>query len=325
MLQEVTIFEPQTSALAVELEGLADQAKAYAKASKSKSTLRSYRSDWRGFEAWCARVGLEPLPASATTVAGYATALATRGLRPSSICRQVSAIRFAHQGAGHETPTQSSAVKAVLSGIKRTLGTAVKRKAPATAEALAAMLDGLEHEPNRLKAIRDRAILCLGFAGALRRSELVALDVDDLDFAEEGLHVTIRFSKTDQEGEGQVVPIPHGSRLRPVEAVKAWLEAAGIESGAVFRGVNKGGSLASPRLSAYAVAVIVKTRAEAAGLDASIFSGHSLRAGFVTSALEHGADIFRVMDVTRHKEIKTLKCYDRRAKAFKDHAGAAFL
>ena len=154
---------------------------------------------------------------------------------------------------------------------------------------------------------------------------LVALDVADLEETPEGLHVRIKQSKTDQEGAGDFVSIPHGSRLRPVAAVKAWLEAAGITEGPIFRPIKKGGLLTLERLSDRSVAEIIKKRAEGAGFDPAIFSGHSLRAGFVTSALHYGADILRVMDVTRHREVSTLKTYDRRAKAFKQHAGEAFL
>jgi site-specific recombinase XerD len=179
--------------------------------------------------------------------------------------------------------------------------------------------------PPSLRGLRDRALLVLGFAGALRRSELVALDVEDLEETAEGLLVRIRRSKTDQEGAGDFVSIPHGSRLRPVAGVRAWLEAAGITEGPIFRSIKKGGSVTLERLSDRSVAHVIKQRAEAAGFDPSVFSGHSLRAGFVTSALHHGADILRVMDVTRHREVSTLKTYDRRAKAFKQHAGEAFL
>jgi len=179
----------------------------------------------------------------------------------------------------------------------------------------------LQDMPSDLRGLRDRGLLLLGFAGALRRSELVALDVSDLEETTEGMLVRIRRSKTDQEGVGDFVSVPHGSRLRPVAALKARLQAAGI----TFRSIKKGGLVTPERLSDRSVAEIVKKRMEAAGFDSAIFSGHSLRAGFVTSALHHGADILRVMDVTRHREVSTLKTYDRRAKAFKQHAGEAFL
>lgn len=227
-----------------------------------------------------------------------------------------------HRMASLEPPTNSEAIKAVLAGIRRSIGTAVTRKAPATAETIRAIVNDM---PSDLRGLRDRALLLLGFAGALRRSELVALDVADLEETAEGLHVQIKRSKADQEGAGDYVSIPHGSRLRPVAAVRDWLDAAGIAQGPVFRSIKKGGSVTLERLSDRSVAQIVKTRAKTAGFDPVIFSGHSLRAGFVTSALYHGADILRVMDVTRHREVSTLKTYDRRAKAFKQHAGEAFL
>jgi site-specific recombinase XerD len=177
-----------------------------------------------------------------------------------------------------------------------------------------------------LHGLRDRALLLLGFAGALRRSELVALDVADLEETAEGLLVHIGRSKTDQEGAGDFVSIPYGSKLLPVRALKDWIAAAGIIEGPLFRPIRKGGkAVEADRLSARAVAEIVKAYAHAVGLDAGAFSGHSLRSGFVTTALSHGADMLKVMDVTRHRQVNTLKAYDRRAKAFKQHAGDAFL
>jgi integrase len=167
--------------------------------------------------------------------------------------------------------------------------------------------------------------LLLGFAGALRRSELVALDVADLESDTDGVRVIIRRSKTDQEGAGDFVPIPNGTKLKLVAAILRWLEAASIAEGPIFRPITRGGTIGPQRLTDCSVAEIVKARAEAAGFDSRVFSGHSLRAGFVTSALAAGADILRVMDQTRHREMRTLKAYDRRAKAFKAHAGEAFL
>lgn len=152
----------------------------------------------------------------------------------------------------------------------------------------------------------------------------MALDVEDLERTPEGVFVHIAFSKTDQEGQGHQVAVPRGSKLKVFDALEAWLTAAGISGGAVFRQVAKGGRVLE-RLTDQSVALIVKRRAAAAGLDPKLFAGHSLRAGFVTSALENGADLLRVMDVTRHREVKTLKAYDRRAKAFQNHAGRGFL
>lgn len=297
-------------------------AHAYALAEKADATRRAYGSDFRDFTAWCGRMGAIPIPAPVEIVAAYLASIADHGLKASTITRRAAAIGYAHRLAGHEPPTHAEPVKAVLRGIRRRTGVAVERKAPATARALTGMLKRI---PDTLWGKRDRALLLLGFAAALRRSELVALHALDLERTPDGILVTIRRSKTDQEGAGHVVAVPRGSKLRPCEAVDDWLAAAGIDDGPVFRSIGKGGRVALEALSDRSVADIVKDRAKAAGLDPALFSGHSLRAGFVTSALEAGADLLRVMDVTRHTEVRTLKAYDRRAKAFRDHAGRGFL
>jgi integrase len=227
-----------------------------------------------------------------------------------------------HRAAGFEPPTRSEVAKAVLTGIRRSIGTAVTGKAPITAKGVHTILAEIPHD---LRGLRDRALLLIGFAGALRRSELLALGVSDIEEGSDGIFLRIRRSKTDQEGQGDFVSIPNGYKLRPVAALRNWLEAADITEGPIFRSIKKGGKLTTNRLTDRSVADILKKRSAAAGLDAKALSGHSLRSGFVTEALANGADLFRVMDVTRHRQVKTLKVYDRRAKAFQDHAGAAFL
>jgi integrase len=213
-------------------------------------------------------------------------------------------------------------VHAVLRGIRRRIGVAPVRKAPATAGAIGAML---EHVPDTLIGMRDRALLLIGFAAALRRSELAALHVSDLEMLEDGILLHIGKSKTDQEGEGVQIPIPRGGRLKAIEALEAWLAAAKIADGPVFVSIGKGARVSRKRLSDNAIGEIVKRYAAAAGFDPKLFAGHSLRAGFVTSALEADADIFKIMSQTRHKRVETLKVYDRRAKAFRNHAGEGFL
>jgi integrase len=187
------------------------------------------------------------------------------------------------------------------------------------------MLGMVATAPNKLAGLRDRALLLIGFGGALRRSELVALDVADIEETETGLLVTIRHSKTDQEGEGATIAIARGDVACPVKALRAWLDASGIQAGPIFRPIDKAGTVRSSRLTDRSVANIVKTYAGRAGFDASIFSGHSLRAGFLTSAAGKGASIFKMMDVSRHKSVDTLRGYVRDAELFKDHAGAGLL
>jgi integrase len=176
-----------------------------------------------------------------------------------------------------------------------------------------------------LKGLRDRSLLLLGFAGAFRRSELVALDVADLQFCNGGLRVTIRKSKTDQDGLGATIAIVPGSTACPVRAVRAWIKAAKISDGALFRPLTRKGKVSNRRLSGRAVAEVVKKYARRAGLRAMDFSGHSLRSGFLTSAAARGASIFKMMDVSRHKSVDTLRSYVRDAEMFRDHAGNGLL
>jgi site-specific recombinase XerD len=300
-----------------------DAARDFVRAEKADATRRAYAGDWRTFTAWCAERAATALPASPEAVAGFLAWSATSGAKPSTIGRRLAAIRYAHRVAGHEAPTSAESVRAVLRGIRRSVGTAPAQKAPATAERVAAMLALIP--ATTLRGKRDRAMLALGFAGAFRRSELVALRVEDLTEAPEGLRVRIARSKTDQEGGGQEIAIPAGCRIRPVEAVKAWLAAAGIEAGPIFRRVSKADRVLDGALTAEAVGLVVKARAAAAGLDPAQFAGHSLRAGFLTSGAEAGASLFKMMEVSRHRSVDTLKGYVRRAEMFKDHAGAAFL
>ena len=299
-----------------------ERAAHYARASRSTATQRAYAHDWRDFLAYCEARDHAALPASIETAASYLASLADRGLKSSTITRRAAAIGFVHRASGHETPTNAEPVKAVLRGVRRELGTRVERKAPATAETVGRML---RRTPNTLVGERDRALLAIGFAGAFRRSELVGLDFEDIERQPEGIVIHLRRSKTDQEGAGREIAIPSGSKLRAVALLDAWTTSAGIAAGPLFRPFSRGGRVLPSRLTDNAVGKIVKHYAAAVGLDPKLFGGHSLRAGFVTSALERGADLMRVMDQTGHTQVQTLKGYDRRSKAFKNHAGAKFL
>lgn len=298
-------------------------AKVFAGASRSPSTVRAYQSAFSAFCAWSRAAGIaEPFPATVEATAAYVSHLAASGRKAATIDLHVAAIAFAHRAAGHEPPTSTEAVRATVKGVRRHLGTKVTRKAPATADALKKMLRKI---PDTLTGKRDRALLLLGFAAALRRSELVSLRVSDLERTPEGVLVHIARSKTDQAGAGHTVAVPSGSKLRPVQAVDAWLSAAAIAEGPIFRAIAKGGRVSPDALTDRSVATVVKERAAAAGLDPALFSGHSLRAGFVTSALAAGADLLKITHVTRHTKLETLAAYDRRAQAFRDHAGKGFL
>jgi len=176
-----------------------------------------------------------------------------------------------------------------------------------------------------LRTVRDRALLLLGFAGALRRSELVGLQYEDLRFTDEGLVLTIRHSKTDQEREGQTVGIPYGSHPEtcPVRAVRTWLERSQVDSGFLFRAIGRWGrEVTAKPICDHQLAKIIKTLARQAGLDPLAFSAHSLRSGLATSAAEGGATERSIMEQTRHKSLKQLRQYIRRGSLFRDNAAA---
>jgi site-specific recombinase XerD len=219
-----------------------DALRAFAENEKAASTRRAYRADFAAFSAWCRERGLCPLPAGPQTVAWHISAIAQAGLGVSSIGRRLAGIAYVHKLAREETPTATEEVKVVLAGIRRTVGTAPRRKQAATADRIRAMLDACD--TRTMLGLRDRALLALGFAGAFRRSELVALRVEDLTECPDGYRVLIRRSKTDQTGEGHEIVVPRGLKIRPVEAVQAWLQAAGIAEGL---GVVSSGASGRPR------------------------------------------------------------------------------
>ena len=225
---------------------LAEAAKNYIDQSLSFATRKAYASDVKIFSAWCAAHALAALPAAPETVALFLADQARAGVAASTLNRRLAAIKCAHEAKGHDTPTAHKGVTAALKGIRRAKGTAPTKKKAATADIVKEMV---RRCPHTLAGQRDRALLLLGFAGAFRRAELVALTVADLAFVADGLRVTIRKSKTDQEGAGQVIAIPHGSVLFcPVAALKHWLAMAGIEAGAIFRAVGKGSRVGQRRL-----------------------------------------------------------------------------
>ncbi len=295
------------------------RAQAYAENAHAANTHRAYRADWAHFERWCRKQGFVSCPALPGTVALYITELAGDGYKTSTIQRRLVTIGRAHKVAGVDAPTQNEGVKAVWKGIRRELGTAQVGKAPILVADLRAMLAQL---PDALIGVRDRALLLIGFAGAFRRSELVSLEVADVDFRSEGLTALLRRSKTDTEAEGRKVAIPFGRAvdLCPVTALAVWLEAAEIETGPLFRPVNRHGQLADRRLSAKAVALVVKRAAARVGLDVKSLAGHSLRAGLATSAAMAGASERAIMKQTGHKSLKVVRRYIREGELFRENA-----
>ncbi len=323
MNQSVT---PTRSALALlELDQALDAARRYSRKSRADSTWRAYRSDWRQFEAWCQTVALPSLPADPDTVAMFVASQADDGLNPSTLNRRLAAIRLVHLGAGHASPHNALKVVEVMRGIRRDWAQPPAKKAAAIDADVKKMVDAVE--PETRMGLRDRALLLFGFAGAFRRSELVALNTWNLEEREEGLKVTIEKSKTDQEAQGQVIAIVRqpDSPYCPVQALKDWLTVAEIERGALFRRMFRGDKVGSSRLSAQSVALVVKEYASRAGLDWERYAGHSLRSGFLTSAARNKASLFKTADQSRHKSLDVLQQYVRNEDLFDGNAGADLL
>ena len=295
-----------------------DQVREYIRASKAENTLRGYQSDWRNFCAWSEAHSVCPLPATPETVAAYIAECAGR-LKAGSIQRRLNAITEAHRAVGVEPPTHAAIVKNTMKGIRRTLGTAQTQKAPALTDDIRAMVDRTDAG---MIGARDRALILLGFAGAFRRSELVGLDLADCGFGKDGLTITLRRSKTDQEGIGRKIGVPYGSNPEtcPVRVLQTWIEQAAIVDGPVFRSINRHGRVRPKRLAPAEVARIIKKLSERAGLDAAKYAGHSLRAGHATAAAAAGASERSIMNQTGHRSVQMVRRYIRDGSLFRENS-----
>jgi len=302
---------------AVDYIELPDAVAAYVRASLADNTRRAYLSDLAHFESWGGCI-----PASAETVARYLAAHAGT-LRIATLVRRITSISRAHQTRGATNPTRSELIRTTLRGIKRTRRCIQQQSKPLLLEDLLLVLDAMGDGP---KDVRDRALLLIGFAGALRRSELVSLDVADIDHVRRGVTLNLRRSKTDQDGQGHTIAIPYGrTRWCPVGALGAWLQVSGISDGAIFRPVDRHGRVHRGRLSGEAVSIVVRERVAAAGLDPTGYSGHSLRAGFATSAAQAGVPAWRIKAQTRHASDAMLARYVHDGELFNDNAAGILL
>ena len=336
----------------------AEAARRFASAARSDATLRAYRSDWADFSGWCDDRGLVPMPAAPETVALYVASRAEAGpddergrptapLKVATLSRRLAAISQAHKLAGLSSPALRSRepLHSVWAGVVRSLGVARRKVAPALAadvvamatvcdEAvrLAANADEDAAPGEALRARRDKALLLLGFAAALRRSELAAVRLEHVSYTPEGLRLLIPRSKGDQEGAGQAVGVAYGDHAAtcPVRAVRSYVSAASAAlanqgrtsplSGPVFRKVDRWGRLGAKALSGRAVAEVIKRTASAAGLDPTLYAGHSLRAGFATTAARAGKPDRAIQKQTRHKSAAMLAEYVREGRLFDENA-----
>ena len=315
----LTIQSP-TATLA-ELEDLYVRTVAYAESAKATATRRAYASDFADFERFCRHLGEPSLPALPATIAAYIASLG-KTKKPATIQRRLTSISVVHHNAGLESPTVHPGVRSVWAGIRNARGVAQRGKDAILTDDLRALVGVLDDR--RLIGLRDRALLLVGFAGAFRRSEIVSLDVEDVRFVDAGLEVHLRRSKTDQAGEGRLIGLPYGSNRAtcPVRSLQAWIAAAEFAEGPIFRHVDRHGRIAGQRLSPAAVADVVKRCAQRAGLDPARVAGHSLRAGFVTSAALRGVSETLIAEQTGHKSLTTLRRYVRPATVWQQNAAA---
>lgn len=319
------------STAVADLETLAEQAADFAAAAIAENTRLAYRKAFRTFTTWCGETGFDPLPAVPATVGLYLTHLATAGRTVSTMEQALAALAFVHRQAGEGFDTKHPAIANTFAGIKRTIGTAKMGKAPLVADDIRAMLATVPS--STVAGLRDRALVLLGFASALRRSELMGLDVGRIgtgtgyiELTSQGILVHLVRSKTDQEGQGQLVGVARGRHKAtcPVLAVQAWMQASAASAGApLFRSVNRHGRAGAGRLSDRAAVDMLKRVAAAAGIDPERVAGHSLRSGHATTAAQAGAAEDTIQRQLRHKKADTTRGYIRRATVFDGSSSAA--
>jgi len=311
------------------IHALIETANSYIEVAHAPNTKRAYVKDWHHFETWCQSKGLPYLPSNPEVIALYLSDFSDK-LKHSTLKRKMQVILKAHKSIQHAIDRQL--IDKVWQGIKRTHGTHEQGKKPLCLTELKAMMKILNSES--IKHIRDRALILIGFSGAFRRSELVSLNFEDILFVEEGIMIHLTKSKTDQFGQGRNIGIPYGSSLLtcPVRALKKWLAVSEIVEGAIFRPVVYK-RIQSTRLSTNAIAEIIKKTLTKVFSEQGLskeeiiakvegFAGHSLRAGFVTSAAKASVPDYLIMRQTGHKNAKTLAKYIRLGDVFEKNAAA---
>ena len=280
------------------------------KNSKSANTLRAYKADFKDFSAFCVKNGLNFLPTEPKILSLYLTHLSATS-KFSTLKRRIASISVIHKIKGHYLDTKHPIIMENLHGIKRVKGSNQKAKKPLLINDLKLIINVInEANQSEKKKIRDKTIILVGFSGGFRRSELVNIDYDDLEFVNEGVKIFVKRSKTDQSGEGMTKAIPYfdNKTYCPVIAIKNWIDNSEIKSGKLFD------------ISDKSVALIIKKYASLAGLDPNKYGGHSLRSGFATSTAESGAEERNIMAMTGHKTTQMVRRYIQEANLFKNNA-----
>jgi site-specific recombinase XerD len=293
------------------------------KNSKASNTVRAYKSDFNDFGLFCAQNGFKSLPSEPKIVSLYLTQLSTKNVKMSTIKRRLVSIGVIHKLKGHYLDTKHPLIVENLMGIKRRKGSIQNGKKPLLINNLKKIINVIDYlKVEKIKKLRDRTIILIGFSGGFRRNEIVSLDYDDLDFVPEGLKISLRKSKTDQFGEGTLKGLPYfdNPEYCPVISIANWLNKSGINSGPLFRRFTKGSKLSDNRLTDQTVALLIKEYLELAGIDSKNYSGHSLRSGFATSAAESGVEERTIMAMTGHKSTEMVRRYIKEANLFKNNA-----
>ena len=293
------------------------------KNSKANNTIRAYKSDFKDFVLFCVQNGFKSLPSEPKIVSLYLTQLSTKDIKISTIKRRLVSIGVIHKLKGHYLDTKHPSIIENLMGIKRRKGVNQIGKKPLLINNLKKIINVIDEEQKGIiKRFRDRSIILIGFSGGFRRSEIVGLDYDDLEFVKEGLKINIKRSKTDQFGEGSIKGLPFfdNSEYCPVVSIQNWIEISKISSGPLFRRFSKGSNLTEKRLTDQTVALLIKNYLNLAGIDSRNYSGHSLRSGFATTAAEAGVEERSIMAMTGHKSSEMVRRYIKEANLFKNNA-----
>ncbi len=292
------------------------------KTSKAINTLRAYKSDFKDFSAFCAKHEFNCMPTDPKIVSLYLTHLSSSS-KISTLRRRLVSIGVVHKLKGHYLDTKHPVIIENLMGIKRKKGSIQKGKKPILINHLKQIINVIDEKKiEKIKKLRNRTLILIGFGGGFRRTELISIDYEDLDFVEEGVKITLRRSKTDQFGEGLIKGLPYftNEKYCPVTSLKNWINLSKIKNGPIFRRFAKSSILTKHRLTDQSVALLIKDYLRLAGIENQNFSGHSLRSGFATVAAESGADERSIMSMTGHKSSQMVRRYIREANLFKNNA-----
>ena len=279
------------------------------RSSKASNTLRAYKSDYKDFASFCLKNGFKPMPSEPKIISLYLTYL-SKSCKFSTLKRRLASISVIHRLSGHYIDTKHPLITENLMGIKRVKGSHQKAKKPILINELKLIVNAIDKDKNEKNRFKNKALILVGFAGGFRRSELVAIVNEDVDFVPEGVKIFVKRSKTDQSGEGMTKGIPYflNANYCPVISLKNWIEKSEIKSGKIFDMSDK------------SVALTIKKYTALVGLDSNKYSGHSLRSGFATSTAELGAEERSIMAMTGHKTTQMVRRYIQEANLFKNNA-----